>query len=90
MAIEGDGRDADCGADVLAAFRRQQSPCWRRHPPLAFSNPRRLPAALAQRACRGRGVFAEGWNFGPDDNDAFGVAWVVERLARLGPNLAGR
>lgn len=27
--------------------------------------------------------FAEGWNFGPDENDAYTVSWVVERMIKL-------
>ena len=30
--------------------------------------------------------FAEGWNFGPDDNDAKPVGWIVEALCRQTPD----
>jgi CDP-glucose 4,6-dehydratase len=31
------------------------------------------------------GAYAAGWNFGPDDEDAKPVAWIVERLTDLWP-----
>ena len=36
--------------------------------------------ALAERLCTEGAAFAEGWNFGPDDNDAQSVGWIVEYL----------
>lgn len=36
---------------------------------------------LAQRLLEEGEPFADSWNFGPDDNDAKTVAWVVERIA---------
>jgi CDP-glucose 4,6-dehydratase len=35
---------------------------------------------LAQRLCEDGASFAEGWNFGPLDEDARPVGWIVERL----------
>ncbi len=32
-------------------------------------------------------TFAEGWNFGPSDEDARSVRWIVERLASLRPDM---
>jgi len=33
-------------------------------------------------------TFAEGWNFGPNDEDARSVKWIVERLAELRKDVA--
>ena len=38
--------------------------------------------ALAERLHRGERDFAEAWNFGPSDEDARPVRWVVERFVR--------
>jgi CDP-glucose 4,6-dehydratase len=35
---------------------------------------------LAQRLCEAGPAFAEGWNFGPREEDARPVQWIVERL----------
>ncbi len=41
---------------------------------------------LARQLCAAEGAaFAEGWNFGPDENGAQTVAWVVEKLHALWP-----
>ncbi len=32
-------------------------------------------------------TFAEGWNFGPNDEDARPVRWIVERLAQMHPGV---
>jgi CDP-glucose 4,6-dehydratase len=40
---------------------------------------------LAERLFHEPKRFAEGWNFGPIDEDARPVSWVVERLAREFP-----
>jgi len=37
---------------------------------------------LAQKLYEDGAHFAEGWNFGPGDNDARPVEWIVERLCR--------
>jgi CDP-glucose 4,6-dehydratase len=31
--------------------------------------------------------FAEGWNFGPNDEDAQSVSWIIEKLAKMCPGL---
>ena len=42
---------------------------------------------LAERLYRDGPIFAEGWNFGPDEDDARPVSWIVEHLAhRWGGN----
>lgn len=35
---------------------------------------------LAQRLCEGGGSFASGWNFGPAEDDARPVEWIVRRM----------
>lgn len=45
---------------------------------------------LAEKLCgEGRGEFAEGWNFGPSDEDARPVSWVVGRIAERWGDAAG-
>lgn len=38
---------------------------------------------LAERLCMEGTPFAEAWNFGPSDEDARPVRWIVERLAEM-------
>lgn len=38
---------------------------------------------LAERLYTAGGQFAEAWNFGPSDEDARSVRWIVERLAEM-------
>lgn len=38
---------------------------------------------LAERLWEDGPTFGEGWNFGPDDDDARPVSWIVERVTRL-------
>ena len=40
---------------------------------------------LAERLFTGQAAFAEGWNFGPADEDARPVQWIVERLVSATP-----
>lgn len=42
---------------------------------------------LAQRLYTDGQSFAEGWNFGPSDDDARPVGWIVERLAEMRPGM---
>ena len=44
---------------------------------------------LAEKLCTEGPSFAEGWNFGPNDNDARPVEWLVERLCTLWDKEAG-
>jgi CDP-glucose 4,6-dehydratase len=37
---------------------------------------------LAQKLYEGGAAYAEGWNFGPNDEDAKPVQWIVERLTQ--------
>ena len=38
---------------------------------------------LAQALVNGGGAYAQGWNFGPTEDDARPVQWIVERLAGM-------
>lgn len=40
---------------------------------------------LAERLCQEGEAFAEAWNFGPNDEDAKPVSWIVERLCEQMP-----
>lgn len=73
--------------DILQAFERQQT-VQIRHPHAIrpwqhVLEPLRGYLMLAEKLYA-RGIeFAEGWNFGPNDEDAKPVAWIVENLAKL-------
>jgi CDP-glucose 4,6-dehydratase len=41
--------------------------------------------ALAQAVAQDAGAFADGWNFGPADDDARPVRWIADRLCELWP-----
>lgn len=43
---------------------------------------------LAERLFTGQAAFAEAWNFGPADEDARPVRWIVERLVSATPGAA--
>jgi CDP-glucose 4,6-dehydratase len=43
--------------------------------------------SLAQHMYAGGDTFAEAWNFGPSEEDARSVAWVIQRLASRHPDL---
>ncbi len=45
--------------------------------------------ALAQRLFESGTEYAEGWNFGPADNDAKSVEWIVSRICQIWGNGAG-
>jgi CDP-glucose 4,6-dehydratase len=40
---------------------------------------------VAERLCDGTAEMARAWNFGPDDDDARPVSWLVERLRERWP-----
>lgn len=46
--------------------------------------------ALAERLFIGGSIFAEAWNFGPADEDARTVSWIVERLVAAAPGASWR
>ena len=71
--------------DVLRAFSKRE-PVRLRSPdavrPWQFVlEPLSGYLALAERLYRDGPAFAEGWNFGPPDEDAKPVKWIVEKLA---------
>jgi CDP-glucose 4,6-dehydratase len=41
---------------------------------------------LAERLCEQGPAYAEGWNFGPNDEDVRPVAWIVEQMAAMWGN----
>jgi CDP-glucose 4,6-dehydratase len=43
---------------------------------------------LAECLCKNGSAYAEGWNFGPADEDARTVNWIVERLVASSPGAA--
>lgn len=79
--------------DILAAFG-QGRPVVIRNPAAIrpwqhVLEPLRGYLLLAQQLCEEGPDFAEAWNFGPADEDARPVAWIVERMARLWGEQAG-
>jgi len=72
--------------DILRAFERSQ--------PVVIRNPRAIRPwqhvleplsgylVLAERLYLEGAAWAEGWNFGPHDDDARPVQWIVEHMAR--------
>lgn len=73
--------------DVLRAFQRQEPARIRN--PLAIRpcqhvlEPLSGYLILAQNLFRQRSVYAEGWNFGPRDDDVQPVTWILDRLVTL-------
>jgi CDP-glucose 4,6-dehydratase len=79
--------------DILRAFERGE--------PVVIRNPNSTRPwqhvleplsgylTLAQQLWSGEPEFADGWNFGPRDEDAQPVMWIVERLARAWGEGAG-
>ncbi len=73
--------------DILRAFGRGE-PARIRHPGAVrpwqhVLEPLAGYLRLAEGLLAGRGDLAGGWNFGPEDDDARTVGWVVRRLAEL-------
>jgi CDP-glucose 4,6-dehydratase len=73
--------------DVLSAFESRQ-PVHIRNPHAIrpwqhVLEPLRGYLALAERLYQQGPGYAEGWNFGPNDEDAKPVAWIVEQMAGL-------
>jgi len=77
--------------DLLRAFERG-APAVIRHPGAVrpwqhVLEPLAGYLELAQALWENGDAYAEGWNFGPRDEDARPVRWIVERLARAwGPD----
>lgn len=79
--------------DILAAFEARR-PVVIRNPAATrpwqhVLEPLRGYLMLAQQLTEAGVQYAEGWNFGPEDDDAKPVQWIVERLVRAwGPDAA--
>jgi CDP-glucose 4,6-dehydratase len=77
--------------DILAAFEHGhkvniRNPCAIR-PWQHVMEPLRGYLTLAERLFEHGPDFGEGWNFGPNDEDAKTVGWIVEQMATMwGPN----
>lgn len=73
--------------DILRAFERRQKVVIRNpasiRPWQHVLEPLSGYLTLAQRLWLDGGAVAEGWNFGPADDDARPVKWIVERLAEV-------
>ena len=80
----GDWADDRLIPDILRAFERRQAVVIRN--PLATRpwqhvlEPLSGYLSLAQHLYEGGQAFAEGWNFGPRDEDAQPVQWIVEHM----------
>jgi CDP-glucose 4,6-dehydratase len=76
--------------DLLAAFQRGDPAIIRRpdaiRPWQHVLEPVRGYLLLAQRLVEHGNVFAQAWNFGPQQQDARSVDWVAQQLARLWGN----
>ncbi len=73
--------------DVLNAFMAYR-PARIRHPTAVRSwqhvlEPLSGYLTLAEQLWEDGAMFAEAWNFGPDENDAKPVSWIVDNLATL-------
>ena len=72
--------------DIMRAIKRQtgqypQPPC---HPSLATCAGATIRLFILAQKLYGRASYAEGWNFGPNDEDAKPVQWIVENLPKPG------
>jgi len=78
--------------DILAAF--EQGRCAEIRHPQAIRpwqhvlEPLRGYLSVAERLYEQGPDFAEGWNFGPNDEDAQPVGWIVEKMAQMWGNNA--
>lgn len=73
--------------DILRAFERRE-PVRIRNPQATrpwqhVLEPLSAYLLLAQRLLEDRRAWSEGWNFGPRDEDAKPVGWIVERMVGL-------
>jgi CDP-glucose 4,6-dehydratase len=73
--------------DILAAFEQGRKVNIRSphaiRPWQHVMEPLRGYLTLAERLCEHGPDFAEAWNFGPNDEDAKPVGWIVENMAAL-------
>ena len=76
--------------DILAAFEQGQFVDIRNphaiRPWQHVLEPLRGYLTLAEKLYEQGSNFAEGWNFGPNDEDAKPVGWIVEQMANLWGN----
>lgn len=78
--------------DILAAF--EQGRCVEIRNPQAIRpwqhvlEPLRGYLSVAEQLYEQGPDFAEGWNFGPNDEDAQPVGWIVEKMAQMWGNNA--
>lgn len=79
--------------DILRAFERHEAVVIRNpnstRPWQHVLEPLSGYLMLAERLWGEGNDFAEGWNFGPQDDDAQPVMWIVERMARAWGEGAG-
>ncbi len=72
--------------DILAAFARGEAVRIRNphatRPWQHVLEPLRGYLTLVERLTEDGGTFAEGWNFGPNDEDAQPVSWIVDEMAK--------
>lgn len=73
--------------DILAAFEQSKlvdirNPCAIR-PWQHVLEPLRGYLTLAERLYEHGTSYAEGWNFGPSDEDAKPVGWIIEKMAQM-------
>lgn len=72
--------------DILRAFERQEPVVIRNpyatRPWQHVLEPLSGYLALAQKLYEQGQIFAEGWNFGPNEDDAKPVQWIVEQLVK--------
>lgn len=86
----GDWADDRLVPDILRAFERGEA--LRVRNPLSTRpwqhvlEPLSGYLVLAQALVEHGSAFAEGWNFGPRDDDAQPVGWIVERMMRRWPS----
>lgn len=83
----GDWADNRLIPDVLRAISRGEQPTIRNpgaiRPWQHVLEPLAGYLSLAEKLYQDGAAYAEGWNFGPDDQDARPVGWIVEQLQQL-------
>lgn len=76
--------------DILAAFEHSRTVTVRNpyaiRPWQHVMEPLRGYLSLAEHLFNNGTSFAEGWNFGPNDEDTKPVSWIVEQMAELWGN----
>jgi CDP-glucose 4,6-dehydratase len=76
--------------DILAAFEQGKIVTIRNphaiRPWQHVLEPLRGYLTLAEHLCQSRSSYAEGWNFGPNDEDTKSVGWIVEKMAEIWGN----